>query len=265
VDIVEATKPGEYSTVISFDQGSAVDPLKTGSCKVKMRILPSSEASQLTVENFESYNTAKDTNSQGDIITNVKTKDIISLPFSIRKKPTHPERDNLGFFTLTSPKPGYSVQVNPQGDELKIPINYVYQSIFGVTGKNLNPKLKVSLTAGRFGALVPTSTDTINIKTGKRSISLYFKFEGKLKEYINSQDLSTVSSWIGGGTSAIEMTLEYEFIEDKSKGKGINSGGKKTIKLYLVPNSAVSNNPSNIESKKNSEGSKPGEVKIPTN
>lgn len=226
----------KYNLDAQFGNDNTV--LAPGSCKLKLRVLPTSQVDQLTRENFDTFS------STSKNFTNVNTNDLISLDFTIQATPT--SGINSERFDVVGVNDGSYICLNMDGTSIadsqtKI-LTYIYQNALANDPSGIS--LFYSLSANSYGTLskeTKSSSDVDNPLGLCGEIPIKIDLSGKeaMKKQLNdAATQSTGSEWIFGTSSSIEGRLSYTVTSNKKDKDGKDlpqiTLTKKDIKVYFV-------------------------------
>jgi hypothetical protein len=211
--------------------------VNSGSCEVKMRILPSN--SGIIESNFDTFSPNGGTDEEGNILTNLEVSpNTVKKTFILAPKPGA----NKVYFSLTSPMQSKTVSVGLIGNNIEIPIKYVLQDALNKGGDYV---LSYKISSDKYvikdesDKKIELSFNDDDWKKEKIKLSIPNALSDKLT---SAENVSYVSGSIGGVESAAELTLTYEIVASSGTGGGKTSGSSSvdsnkinggSVKLYI--------------------------------
>ncbi len=173
--------PKNPSTQILFNEFSS-NELKTGTCNLYMRVLPTSQANELTKENFKTYSSIVDENIVVDdkLKTNGK---IFQTTFNLGKLSENSEDEGTTYFDLTEPYNNQNICINKNTQEIEIPIKYIIQNT-----RNKNKELVVDyrVTSTSFGTLKSNTQNGKAKVLGINDETIAFPLSNSLKDSLDN-------------------------------------------------------------------------------
>lgn len=224
--------------------------LSAGTCTLKARLLPTSEALALTIENFETFSSTGSIDGENiQLSDNIKDNSIFSTTFSIRS--TNSIDENLGQSSAQILRPQssqmYCAKINSETGKVtilpKIEGEYIYVKSINplLTSRIPDAKIRYSLSSDFFGEIDNGVQDLKKIesfdvvpKTIEFNLNRFdSQIKKRLEDFHSNGAVTFLAELVESSQNRIPLKLSYTIFEPASEDRNEVILESKDVEFFL--------------------------------
>ena len=213
--------------------------LTAGQCTLYARLLPESQARQLTLSNFRTFNPISASDDEGNLIVDnrINEQEIYSTTFQVEKS----SGSLLHFSELLSPNENGVIGLSKDQETLEL--EFIYQNS---EGNQITPKVEASFSIQGYGEIGTLELKNLSKKSTEENSITYTASIALNKEELNKilDSLTVESNPLGlfvGSKPSVKGVITYNIKYPTSQNQDYNNNLKeetKTIEFNIVDKNA---------------------------